>query len=72
MSSVRKCPKCGSEMRWHARYSDSVQPYTGGPDSRVDYYRCDNTAPGIGEHHRFARIMPDGEIVEYRLPWAGL
>ena len=69
MTAVPKCPKCGSEMRWYARRSDGVQPYSGEQSTWTVYYRCDSTAPGIGKHHRFVRVMPDGEMEEFPLPW---
>ena len=57
-------------MRWYARHSNGVQLRSGGAVlSQADYYRCDNTAPGIGTHHRFVRVMPDGEMEEYHLPF---
>src|SRR5882672_9464744 len=52
MSDQPRCPICGSVMRWYASHSDGVQPYSGGPDTRADYYRCENSASS-GQHHRF-------------------
>jgi hypothetical protein len=55
-------------MRLYARHTDGVQPHAGAPSTRADYYRCDNLVPVA--HHRFVRMMPDGRMEEYRLPWA--
>ena len=63
-----KCPTCWSVMRWYAGHSNGVQPHSGAPDTRADYYRCENTEPRVGKHHRFFRVTSDGEIAQYQLP----
>jgi len=66
-TTAPKCPTCGSVMRWYAGHSNGVQLYSGGPDTRADYYRCENTELGVAKHHRFFRVTSDGEIAQYQL-----